>query len=124
MIYIEIIILVVEILLLIALVSWREVQILIDIIGKGKWQYKHFKKLFWHFDQSNKEKILWIIPKKNLDSFHVSNGLATLIICHLIAENYPLFQFVEGSWNTVILIPLYWITWMQIRNLFMKLCRK
>jgi len=97
------------IILLIAVLSWREVQILID---RGSWKAEDYKKLFWYTD--------WRSKWKNWDSFHVSNGIATLIIIYLIKDMLPQI-WVLPTWTTV---PAYWLIWMQIRNLFMILCKK
>ena len=99
------------IILLIAVLSWREVQILID---RGSWKARDYRRLFWYTDQNSKEKYLWLFPKKNWDSFHVSNGLATLIIIILIKGYLP-----HPYLDVWFYVPVYWLVWMQIRNLFM-----
>ena len=108
------------IILLIAVLSWREVQILID---RGSWKKENLRfNPYWYIDQNSKEKVLWIIPKKNLDSFHVANGIATLIICFglvycdIIYVLYVICDTASRILNTIA----YWLIWMQIRNLFMK----
>ena len=92
--------------LLIAVLSWREVQILID---RGSWKAEDHKKLFWY--------ISWESKWKNFDSFHVSNGFITLLIIWLIRD---------GLWQPIelyepIYVVVYWLIWMQIRNLFIKI---
>jgi len=113
------------IILLIAVLSWREVQILID---RDSWKDWDYRKLFWYTDQNSKEKILWVIPKKNLDSFHVSNGIATLIIIELLVQYLPkpvsIEQYVGIFIENQLYVIAYWLLWMQIRNWFMKFCRK
>ena len=100
------------ILLLIAVLSWREVQILID---RGSWNDWDYYKLFWYKDQNSKEKYLGLFLKKNWDSFHVSNGVATFIILILIRDYLP-----HPYISVWFYIPAYWLlVWMQIRNLFM-----
>ncbi len=98
--------------LLIAILAWREVQILID---RGSWKKEDYRNIFWHTDWKSK----W----KNWDSFHVSNGLATLIVLILLV---PILPSVSGQvlghlgvFNVLIDIPIYWLIWVQIRNLFM-----
>ena len=117
----EQIITVVYIILLIAVRAWREVQILID---RDSWKYRNLKlHLYWEFNQSSKEKFLWIIPKKNLDSFHVSNGFGVLLICFgfvYYEVAYVLYVWCEVLTHILNTIA-YWLVWMQIRNLFMYL---
>jgi len=95
-----------EIVALILLVSYREVGILCD---RGSWVWVRFQNVFWKTDQNN----LWV---KNLDWFHVSNGLATLIICWMFAKTYTVIDLGEYSryLNTVI----FWGLWMYVRNIF------
>ena len=100
--------------LLIAVLAWREVQILID---RGSWKDWDYHKLFWYTDWQGK----W----KNWDSFHVSNGLATLIIIYLIKGYLPEALYVFCQPLTDILHTIaYWLIWMQIRNLFMHIIFK
>ena len=102
--------------LFIAVLSWREVQILID---RGSWKAEDYHKLFWY--------IHWESKWKNWDSFHVSNGLFTLILVYILYtnNNLPELLCIINQFITDILhIIAYWLIWMQIRNLFMKLCRK
>ena len=105
--------------LLILMLSWREVQILID---RGSWAGTSRIPL-WYINQNSKEKILWVFPKKNFDSFHVSNGLATLIIIEMIIDYLPQIglRHLVGHFVQVQLhVIAYWLIWMQIRNLFIK----
>jgi len=97
--------------MLIAVLAWREVQILID---RGSWKAEDHKKIFWYIDWKSK----W----KNFDSFHVSNGIAVLIICYIVAENYQVISlpFLNG-YQVIALTVVYWIVFMQIRNLIMKI---
>ena len=104
--------------LLIAVLSWREVQILID---RGSWKAKDHKKLFWYIEQKGFKR-LW-------DSFHVSNGILTFLILIIWASNSyaSLIEFIIPSLADVqpmgfaLDIIIYWLIWMQIRNLFMKI---
>ncbi len=111
------------VILLIAVLSWREVQILID---RGSWKKENLRfNPYWYIDQNSKEKVLWVIPKKNLDSFHVANGVATILILEMIIHYLPLYTFSiqDGLAYGLIIqayVGLYWLVWMQIRNLFME----
>jgi len=107
------------IILLIVIASWREVQILID---RDSWKGTSRIPL-WYIDQNSKEKILWLFPKKNLDSFHVSNGLFTLILIHILYTNNILPELLYVFCDTlthILHIIAYWLIWMQIRNIVMK----
>jgi len=104
------------IILLIAVQAWREIQILID---RKSYKAEDYRKLFWYTD--------WRSKWKNWDSFHVSNGIATLIICYFISLHLDSIGMLTGlsHWVIPFLNTIaYWLIWMQIRNLFMKLCRK
>jgi len=97
------------IILLIALFSYREVQIIID---RGDWKAAEHLNIFWYTDWKGFWK-LW-------DSFHVSNGLITLIITYIIAKYVVRFKIkFLGKYQTVVLMVVFWFIWMQIRNLFM-----
>lgn len=104
------------IILLIAVLAWREVQILID---RGSWTGTSRIPL-WYTDWKDK----W----KNWDSFHVSNGIATILILLIGAsKSYAsLTEFIIPSLADVqpvgiaLDIIIYWLIWMQIRNIFMK----
>ena len=90
--------------------SYREVQILVD---RGSWKAEDHLKIFWYIEQKGFKR-LW-------DSFHVSNGIITMIICYLIAEYVVEFQILFLSdYQTAVLTVAFWIVWMQIRDLFMK----
>ena len=109
--------------LLIAVLSWREIQHLLE---RGSYRYGALRfNPYWYFDQNSKEKVLWVIPKKNLDSFHVANGVATILILEVVIHYLPMYTFSIQSGLVYELIiqayvGLYWLIWMQIRNLFMK----
>ena len=108
--------LIILMILLIAVLSWREVQILID---RKSWESEDYKKLFWYVDQNSKEKVLWVY-KKNLDSFHISNGIALVLILDMIdlpRYEFDLFWIID--WCSQIYVIGYWIALMQLRNLFM-----
>ncbi len=109
------------IILLIAILAWREVQILID---RGSWKAEDYRKLFWYTDWKSK----W----KNWDSFHVSNGLATILILLIGASKsyasfmefiIPLLADVQPV-GIALDIIIYWLIWMQIRNLFIHVVYK
>ena len=81
-------------LIILALLSaYREVQILID---RGSWRKEDYRNIFWKTDWQSK----W----KNLDSFHVSNGLFVLVM------------FFAMDTITWYLVPVYWFGFMQVRN--------
>jgi len=104
--------------LLIAVLAWREVQILID---RGSWLKENLRfNPYWYIDQNSKKKILGLFPEKNFDSYHVSGGLVTLIIIYLIRDD--LWKPIELS--ELLYVVAYWLIWMQIRNLFMKVIYK
>ena len=98
------------IILLIAVLSWREVQILID---RGSWKAEDYRRLFWYIDWKSK----W----KNFDSFHVSNGVMTLILCIILRINidYDVFYLFCDTLTHIAHIIAYWLIWMQLRNFFM-----
>jgi len=92
--------------LLIAVLSWREVQILID---RKSWKKENLRfNPYWYID--------WKRWYKNFDSYHVSGGLVTLIIIYLIRDD--LWQPIELY--EPLYIVAYWLIWMQLRNFFMK----
>ena len=102
--------------LLIAVLAWREVQILID---RDSWKAENYRKLFWYTHWKSK----W----KNWDSFHVSNGLATILILLIGASKssasltgliIPSLVDVQPV-GIALDIIIYWLIWMQLRNLFM-----
>ncbi len=106
--------------LLIAVLGWREVQILID---RGSWKKEKLRfNPYWYIDQNSKKKILGLILIKNLDSFHVANGLTVLMFCIIIVSSNLTYQIyiISQFWTIIVNIGLYWLIWMQLRNLFMK----
>jgi hypothetical protein len=99
--------------LIIAIVSWREWQILVD---RGSWKKEGTWLPFWY--------IHWESFWSKFDSFHFLNGLSTLLWMELLVINdiLPMFFTVESFWNIVLQqvhVALYWYVWMQIRNLFL-----
>ena len=113
--------------LLIAVLAWREWQILLE----WRWKDREDKKTWLPFWETNPNKFknkflsgIW----KNLDSFHVSNGLATLMFCVVIIGSnltYQLrFDALSDAVNDAANIIAYWFIWMQIRNLFVKIIYK
>ena len=97
------------IILLIALFSYREVQILIN---RGSWRAADHLNIYWYTQ--------WDEFWKLADSFHVSNGIITLIICYIIAKYIVKFKIkFLGKYQTVVLTVVLWVVWMQIRDLFM-----
>ena len=90
-------------------VSYREVQILID---RGSWKAIDHLNIFWYTQWDGFWK-LW-------DSFHISNGIATMIMCYIISEYMISFKIkFLGKTQTIVLTVALWIVWMQARNLFM-----
>jgi len=98
----------------IIIIAYREVQILID---RGHWKAKDYWDIFWYKAQSG-----W---RRLFDSFHASNGLYTLIICYLLAENY---QWISLSFlkdfEIYVITTIYWVTWMYVRNVGMHIIFK
>ena len=89
--------------------SWREVQILID---RGSWRAEEHLNVFWHTKWDGVWK-LW-------DSFHVSNGMATMILCYFFSAYTIKFKIkFLGKYQTAVLTVVLWLVWMQVRNLFM-----
>ncbi len=100
------------IIFLIAVVSWREVQILID---RGSWKASEHLNVFWYTQWDS-----WWLGK--LDSFHVSNGIVVLIICYIISKYVTKFKLkFLGKYQVIILTIAYWFAFMQLRNLFIEL---
>ena len=103
--------------LLIAVFSYREVQILID---RGSWKKENLRfNPYWYIPQDKRYK--------NFDSYHSSNGLAVLIICYFVASYIASITMLIGlsGWGGLIIdTALYWVIVMQIRNLVMKLIYK
>jgi len=96
-------------LLAIAIFSWREVQILID---RGSWRAEEHLNVFWYTKWGGAWK-LW-------DSFHVSNGMATMIMCYFFSAYAVKFKIkFLGKYQIAVLTILFWVVWMQIRNIFM-----
>lgn len=89
--------------------SWREVQILID---RGSWRAEEHLNVFWYTNWDGIWK-LW-------DSFHVSNGISTMILCYFFSAYAIEFKIkFLGKWQTAILTVVLWVVWMQVRNLSM-----
>ena len=97
--------------LLIFVMSYREVQILID---RGSWKAIDHFNIFWYTEWDEYWK-LW-------DSFHVSNGIVIMIICLLFLQYVVKFKIeVLGKYQTVALLLPLWFAVMQLRNLFMEI---
>ena len=109
------------IVLLIAVVSWREVQILID---RGSWKAEDYHKLFWY--------IHWESKWKNFDSFHVASGLFVLILVYILytSPNIPeLLNPILALFSDIRLffafdIIIYWFLFHWLRNIFMHIVFK
>ena len=106
---IEIILIIVLVTLFAFLGGYREVQILVE---RGSWKWEDYKKnWYWFTDQNDKDKSNW-------DSFHVSNGILTVLVSILIT--LVLFFALDLVWWWFFVIPApTWIFIMQIRNLTM-----
>lgn len=89
--------------------GYREVQILVE---RGSWSWENYKKKwYWFTDQNDKKKSNW-------DSFHVSNGLSTVLVSILIT--LVLYFALDLTWWWPLIIPVItWLYIMQIRNLTM-----
>lgn len=94
------------IIILIAVLAWREIQILIDRKSYVKENLRF--NPYWYIKQKGFKRLF--------DSFHVSNGLAVLIINILTKDLLP-HPFID-AW---FYVPVYWVIFMQIRNLAMLL---
>ena len=95
--------------LLIAVLSYREV---LHLIQRGSWYDWDYYNIFWFTDNNSK----W----KDWDSFHFANGLATLIIIILI-KDYLYMPVDISSW---FYVPVYWLLWMHVRNCFLHIIFK
>ena len=95
---------------IIAILSYREIQILID---RGSWGKSVTYLKFWYID--------WQSFWKNLDSFHVSHGLFVLVLMgFLVLENVvPVINWWQGWTMTAGNILLYWYGFFYVRNLFL-----
>ena len=102
----------VYLILLIFVMSYREVQILID---RGNWKKENLRfNPYWYLPQDR-----WY---KNFDSYHSSNGLAVLIICYFVASYIASITMLIGlsGWGGLIIdTALYWVVFFQLRNLAM-----
>ena len=98
--------------LLIAVLSWRECQILID---RKSWVKENLKvNLYWYLPQDKWYRVF--------DSYHVSGGLAVLLILEMVIHNLPMYAFGVQHWLMVqVWVVVYWLLFMQLRNLAMKL---
>ena len=118
-------------LILLAMVlGWREIQIL---IMRGSYYKENLRfNPYWYKDQNSKEKYFGLFPKKNFDSFHVANGLAVVLILLIGAsKSYVSLTGLIGlsladvqPIGIALDIIIYWVIFMQIRNLAMWLIYK
>ena len=99
--------------------SYREVLILID---RGSWKKENLRfNPYWYIPQDK-----WY---KNFDSFHCAVGLIVLLILLIGASNpYVSLTGLIGlsladmqPIGFALDIIIYWVIFMQIRNLVMKL---
>jgi hypothetical protein len=88
--------------------GWREVQILCE---RNSWDFQDFRNWFWNIDSTSR----W----KNFDSFHVSNGLAVLIISMMFYNGYVILELASDIWNIISNVIFYWFYIFWIRNIMM-----
>ena len=101
--------------LLIAVLSYREV---LHLIQRGSWNDWDYHNIYWYTEHNSK----W----KDFDSYHASNGLATLIIIEMVIHYLPMFNIsVLGELvNTQLHVIAYWLIWMHVRNIFLHIILK
>ena len=102
--------------LLIAVLSYREV---LHLIQRGSWNDWDYWNIFWYTDNHS-----W---RKNFDSYHFSNGLATLIIFEMIIEyllQIPIAQYVGEFVQVQLNVLIYWVLWMWFRNIWLHIVFK
>ena len=103
--------------LLIAVLSYREV---LHLIQRGSWNDWDYWNVFWYTEHNS----MW----KDWDSFHFANGLATLIIIEVVIGYLPCIRFFAqyvGEFVQVQLnVVLYWLLWMHVRNIFLHIILK
>ena len=91
------------ILILIAVLSYREIGILCQ---RRSYDFKAFKYIYWQTSQDN----FWT---KNFDWFHISNGLIVWLIVLLAMNDLP--KLIWYWLDSVI----YWYAFFYIRNIWM-----
>ena len=101
--------------LLIAVLSYREV---LHLIQRGSWKDWDYWNVFWYTEHNS----MW----KDFDSYHISSGLAVLIICIIITTPDVVFQIyiINQFWTIIANIVLYWLAIHWLRNIFMHIIFK
>jgi len=99
----------IEILALVGVISYREVG---HLCQRKSWDWNNFKNLYWTTNQNN----FWI---KNFDWFHVSNGLMTLFIIHLLAQALNIIKILNQDLRIIVQVVGLWLIWMYLRNIMM-----
>ena len=102
--------------LLIAVLSYREV---LHLIQRGSWNDWDYWNVFWYTEHNS----MW----KDFDSYLASNGLATLIIFEMIIEyllQIPIAQYVGEFVQVQLNVLIYWVLWMWVRNCFLHIVFK
>ena len=101
--------------LLIAVLAYREV---LHLIQRGSWNDWDYWNVFWYTEHNSK----W----KDFDSYHISSGLAVLIICIIITTPDVVFQIyiINQFWTIIANIVLYWLAIHWLRNIFMHIIFK
>jgi len=101
--------------LLIAVLSYREV---LHLIQRGSWNDWDYHNIYWYTEHNSK----W----KDFDSYHASNGLATLIIIEMVISYLPIISYIgnRGFIGIQLHVIAYWLIWMWIRNIWMHIVFK
>ena len=95
---------------LIFVMSYREVQILID---RKSWRKENLRfNPYWYIPQDK-----WY---KNFDSYHTSWGIALVLILEMVIHYLPMYTFGVQHWLMIqAWVVVYWLAISQLRNLFM-----
>lgn len=92
------------------LAGYREVQILCE---RGSWNYMNFRPWFWFTNQADKKVSNW-------DSFHISNGIFTLVLAYILSAQSEFVIFICNQfWTVIVHIIFYWIIYMYSRDFMM-----
>ncbi len=88
--------------------GYREVQIL---VSRGSWRWIRFKKWLYKFTDQNSND-------KNEDSFHISNGIAVVIVS--LAFSFIIYLVLNLAWWWILInTVLFWVFIFYIRNVTM-----
>lgn len=96
--------------LLIFILAWREV---LHLCERGSWNFEDYRIPVWYIHWRSKWKVF--------DTFHLTNGLITLIFIYLLLMNPNIYKLyvIYDIVSLVVNIIAYWIIWMWLRNIFM-----